>query len=326
MPVVITQNPQFPNQVGPNGTQAYVQQLGFRQMINQVCAWNPDLDPMWAGRFINDAMREVVDSYQWYALKVRGNINVPKVTTSGTCILTNGSNVVQGIGTAWTTALIGLQFRGGFQGPWRTVNSVNAIAQTLTIDTPYGGDTRTGGYQCQAVYATLGANIKYLLHSRNQNQGWPIEVNGNQETIDAWDTWRTSLGWTTYFATLPPTPDGQFQIEMWPTPYSAQVFPFEAYIQPPDMNLDTDSPPSFIRADVLVRRAIADAKLFGGRTSKYYDPVVASQKMKEFYTTLEQMQNASNMLDQQDCTWNYGSESGRVGFGPGSTFCQSHDC
>jgi hypothetical protein len=326
MPVVITQNPNFPMQVGPNGTQAYVQQLGFRQMINEVCLWNPDLDPMIAGRFINNALREVVDSYQWYALKVRGNINIPKVTTSGTCTLTNGSNTVQGIGTAWTNALIGLQFRGGFQGPWRTINNVNALAQTLTIDTPYGGATRTGGYQCQAVYATLGANIKYLLHSKNQNMGWPIEVNGNQETIDAWDTWRTSLGWTTYFATLPPTPDGQFQIEMWPTPYSAQVFPFEAYIQPPDMVLDTDSPPSFIRADVLVRRAIADAKIFGGRTSKYYDPTVSAQKMGEFRTTLEQMQNASNMLDQQDCTWDYGQENGRVGFGPGSTFCQNHDC
>jgi len=325
MPVVITQNPQFPYQVGPNGTQAYVQQLGFRQMINQVCAWNPDLDPMWAGRFINDAYREVIDSYQWYALKVRGNINIPKITTTGTCILTTGSNIVQGIGTAWTNSLIGFQFRGGFQGPWRTINNVNAITQQLTIDTPYGGATRTGGYQCQCVYAMLGANVKYLLHARNQNQGWPIEVNGNQETIDAWDVWRVSLGWTTYFATLPPTPDGQFQIEMWPTPYQPQVFPFEAYIQPPDMMLDNDSPVSFIRADVLVRRAIADAKLFGGRQSKYYDPLVAGQKMKEFYSTLEQMQNASNMLDQQDVTWRYGAEEGRVGFGPGSTWVQSHD-
>jgi hypothetical protein len=325
MPVVITQNPNFPMQVGPNGSQAYVQSLNFRQCINEVCLWNPDLDPMIAGRFINNALREVVDSYQWYALKVRGVINVPRITVSGTCTLTQGSNIVQGIGTAWTNTLIGLQFRGGFQGPWRTVNNVNALAQTLTIDTPYGGPTRTGGYQMAQVYATLGANVKYLLNAKNQNMGWPIEVNGNEETLDNWDTWRISFGWTTYFATMPPTPDGQFQIEMWPTPYSAQVFPFQAYIQPPDMVLDTDSPPSFIRADVLVRRAIADAKIFGGRTSKYYDPTVSAQKMGEFRTTLEQMQNASNMLDQTDVTWSYGGESGQGG-GQGSTWQQNHDC
>ena len=325
MPVVITSNPNFPLQVGPNGSQAYVQQLTFRQCINQVCQWNADLDPMVAGRFINDAYREVIDSYQWYALKVRGNINVPTIVTQGICTVTNGSNLVTGVGTGWTNALIGLQFRSGFSGPWQTIFNVNAITQTLTIDTPYGGATRSGGFQIQQVFATLGANIKYLLLASNQNQGWPIEVNGNEETLNAWDVWRTSLGWTTYFATLPPTPDGQFQIEMWPTPYQAQVFPYQAYIQPPDMQLDSDSPVSFIRADVLVRRAIADAKLFGGRGSKYYDPIVAQQKLKEFNSTLEQMQNASNMLDQQDVTWMYGAENGRVGFGPGSTFVQSHD-
>jgi hypothetical protein len=281
---------------------------------------------MVAGRFINDAYREVIDSYQWYALKVRGNINVPTITTQGTCTVTNGSNIVSGVGTGWTNALIGLQFRAGFSFPWATIFNVNPIAQTLTLDTPYGGATAANqGFQIQQVYATLGANIKYLLWANNSQQGWPIEVNGNVGALNAWDVWRISLGWTTYFATRAPTPDGQFQIEMWPTPYQAQVFPFEAYIQPPDMTLDNDSPVSFIRADVLVRRAIADAKLFGGRQSKYYDPLVAQQKMKEFYTTLEQMQNASNMLDQQDVTWDYGQEDGRVGFGPGSTWAQSHD-
>jgi len=325
MPVVIHSNPNFPLQVGPNGSQAYVQQLVFRQCITEVCQWNPDLDPMIAARFINNALREVVDRRVWYALKVRGNINIPTITTTGTCTVTNSSNLVAGIGTNWTTALIGSQFRSGFSGPWRTIFNVDPINQILTIDTPYGGKTRQSGYQVQQVYATLGANIKYLLLAKNQNQGWPIEVNGNQETLDAWDVWRISLGWTTYFATLPPTPDGQFQIEMWPTPYQAQVFPFEAYIQPPDMQLDSDSPPSFIRADLLVTRAIVDAKLFGGRGSKYYDPTVASMKSQEFAAKLEAMENADNMLDQQDVTWLFGQEEGRVGFGPGSTWVQSHD-
>ena len=54
MPVVLS-NPLFPYQVGPNGSQAYVQQLNYRQMISEVCLWNPDLDPMMAGRFINNA-------------------------------------------------------------------------------------------------------------------------------------------------------------------------------------------------------------------------------------------------------------------------------
>jgi hypothetical protein len=323
MPVVIYSNPQFPNQVGPNGAQAYVQELGFRQCINQVCAWNPDLDPMWAGRFINQAYREVIDRRLWYALKVRGNINVPTITTQGTCTVTNNSNIVQGIGTNWTTALIGLQFRAGFSYPWQTIFNVNATAQTLTIDTPYGGATATGGYQVQQAYCTLGANIKYLLWANNCQQGWPIIVNENVESLNRWDVWRISLGWTKYFANRAPTPDGQFQIEFWPTPFQAQVFNFEAYIQPPDMELDADSPVSFIRSDVLITRAIVDAKLFGGRQSKYYDPLVAQMKMKEFDVKLEAMENADNGLCQMDVTYDYGEDSS--GFGDGSIYAQSHD-
>jgi hypothetical protein len=325
MPVVITQNPAFPSQVGPNGTQAFVQQLNFRQIINEICAWNPNMDSMWAGRTANNWYRRIINKRQWYALKVRGNINIPTITTQGTCTITNGSNVVQGIGTNWTNNLIGFQFRAGFTFPWATINNVNATLQQLTIDTPFGGNTITGGFQIQSVYITMGANVTYLLWAVNQQQGWPMEVNVPVETINSFDPWRQSLGWSTILATRPPTPSGVFQVEVWPTPYQAQVFPFEAYTQPADMALDIDSPASFINADLIVTRSIADALLFGGRSSKYYDPTTAAAKVMQYKEDLEAMENADNALDQRDVSWDYGQENGRVGFGPGSTFCQSHD-
>lgn len=329
MPVIFA-NPAFPLQIGWNGSQAYTQQLNYRQMLSEVCMWNPDLDPMMAGRFLNNAQREVVDRRQWYGLKVRGNIEVPTIPTqTGTATVTNGSNIVQGIGTTWASAgpnsVVGFQFRSSFSGPWQTIVSINNATQQMTIDTPYGLPTRTGGFQIQQVYMTLGANIKYLLFAANSQQGWPIECNVPAETLNTWDVWRISLGWTTVFATRAPTPDGQYQIEMWPTPFQAQVFPFEAYTQPPDMVLDQDCPPPFIRADVLVSRAVADAKVFSGRGSKYYDPTVAAGKMKEFNDKMDNMENADDMLDQRSVTWDYGFENGRVGFGPGSFYGQTHD-
>ena len=326
MPVVIVQNPLYPNQVSWNPASAPVTtQLNFREMINEICQWNPNVDPMIAGRWVNNYIRKIVDMRTWYGLKLRGVINIPQIYQQGTVTTTNGSNIVQGIGTAWTTSFIGTQFRPGFSFPWSTINNVDVANQRLTLDTQYGGQTMTGGYQIQQVYTTLGANIKYLLWALNQQQGWPMEVNVPVQTINTWDPWRQSLGWSTIFATRPPTPDGQFQIEMWPTPYSTQVFPFEAYMQPPDLVKDADTPPPFIRSDVIVGRAIADAKLFGGRGDKYYDPNVAMAKIREFNEAIEQMSNADNMLDQQDVTWMYGFEHGRVGFGPGSFYAQTHD-
>lgn len=326
MPVVITQNPNFPMQVGWNpATQAPTTQLDFRRILNEVCLWNPNVDPMVAGRWANNYLRQIVDLRNWYGLKLRGNVNIPTITTSGTCTVTNGSNTVQGIGTAWTNALIGFQFRAGFTFPWSTINNVNALAQTLTLDTPFGGRTITGGFQIQSVYITLGSNIKAISWAVNQQQGWPLEVNVPVETINVFDPWRQSLGWSTIWATRPPTPQGSYQIEVWPTPYQAQVFPFEAHMQAPDMVLDTDCPPPFIRSDLIVTRCIADALVFGGRSSKYYDPSTAGMKLAQFNKDIEAMENADNQMDQRDVSWDFGFEDGRVGFGPGSVYAQSHD-
>lgn len=328
MPVVFG-NPQFKYQYGPNGTQAYVQQLDFGQMLREVTQWNPNVDSNVAGRWINNYYRNIIRKRQWYALKLRGSINVPTIMTQGQCTVTNNSNTVQGIGTAWAangpTAIVGLQFRAGFSYPWATITSVDNLNQRLTIDIPYGGQTQTGGYQVQEVYTTLGANIRYLLWANNQQQGWPIEVNTDVRQINVWDVWRFSLGWTKYFANRAPTPDGQLQIELWPTPFQAQVFPFEAYSQPQDMVLDSDSPASFIDADVIVTRAIADALRFGGPKSPYYDATTAAQKVGEYKEALESMENTDNMLDQQDVTWDYGYEDGNGAYGEGSIFAQSHD-
>lgn len=324
MPVIF-QNPEFPNQVGPNGNKAYVQQLSFRQMINEVVWANPDLDIMRAARIVNNAYREIIDKRSWYALKIRGVINIPNTINGGQAQVTQGSNLVQGIGTAWTIGLVGQQFRVGFTFPYQTINKVDATNQILTVDTPFGGRTQIGGYNIIEAYVTIGANVKNILWAVNQQQGWPIEVNVPVQTINTWDVWRQSLGWSTVFATRPPTPDGQFQMEIWPTPYQQQVFPFEAYIQPPDMEDDSNSPASFIRADLIVCRSVAEAKMVGPRNSQYYDPAYANMKMAQYKTMLEDMENRDNGLDQQDVTWDYGFEDGRVGFGPGSTWGQSHD-
>lgn len=324
MPVIFA-NPQFPLQAGPNGQQAYVQQLNFRQMINQVCNWNKEVDLEWAGRLINDAYREVVQRRNWYGLKVRGSINVPSAIFGGQASVTQNSNIVQGIGTEWTPALVGQQFRVGFTYPYQTIYAVNQSRQQLTVDIPFGGNTQIGGYTISAAYQTMGANFVRFDWAVNQQQGWPMEVNVPVPTVNTWDVWRQSLGWSTILATRAPTADGQYQIEVWPTPYQLQVFPFEGWIQPADMQLDTDSPVAFIRADLLVKKALSVAMLFGGRTSKYYDPTAAQKFEAEYNRSLESMENQDNALDQQDVTWDYGFEDGRIGFGPGSTYAQSHD-
>jgi len=330
MPVVFS-NPQFPNQVGASPfSQAYSVQSNFRAMIQEVCGWNSEVDPMYAGRMINNIYRWIIDMREWYGLKIRGQIAAPNIYQTGQCTATAGSSTVQGIGTAWDSSLIGQQWRIGFTYTWSTITNVDPVGQVLTIDLPFVGPTQTTGYMILQAYYAIGPNIKRMLWAVNQQQGWAMHVNVPQECLEAWDTWRQQIGWSTHISTMPPTPDGQYQVEIWPNPFSFQQFPFQAYIQPPDMVADTDSPVSFIRSDVLVSRAIQQALLFRPKQNKYYDLAsalaIAREKKDEFKEGLQSMMSADNELDQRDVTWDYeNTDPGDISPGYGATFRQSHD-
>lgn len=312
MPVIFS-NPAFPNQVSASQTnQAYSVQSNFGTMLREVTNWNPNVDSEVAGRMINNRMRQIIDRRSWYATKVRGVASVPNIQTSGICTVTYNSNTVQGIGTAWTPALVGLQFRQTFTQPYQTITAVNPTLQTLTLDTPYPGPSFSGAYYILEVYITFGGNVKRLLWASNALFGWPIEIGVKVQELEARDQWRASMGWATTMATRPPTPDGQFQVEVWPSPYAAQTFPFEAYTEPPNMVLDTDSPQAWIRSDVLVTGAIADALLYRPKQNTYYDPMtavtVAGGKDAQFQKDLLEMENADEGLEQQAVQWDYNAE------------------
>lgn len=316
-------NPLFPNQYGFNGAQPYTTQLNFRQMIGEVQLWNPDADPLLIGRWINNNYRKIIERRNWYGLMVRGQVSTPQMTSAGTATITNGSALVSGQGTGWTAALIGQQFRVGFTNPFQTIVDVNPTTQVLELDMPYGAQSLTStGYQIAQVWVTLGANIRYILDAVNQQQGWRMQTNVPQQSLNEIDTWRTSVGWSYLFSALPPTPDGQLQVEIYPTPFFLQVFPYLAYTQPPNMVADADSPVMFIRSDVLVSMTIGDALVFRGKQNKYYDPTVAQAKKAEAEMELQKMERNDDGMYPQDSVWNYGQEYGQGGMG--SLFSQNH--
>jgi len=322
MPIV-PGNPQFPNQYGFNGSQPYTTQSNYRQMIGEVQLWNPDADPLLIGRWINNNYRKIIERRYWYGLLTRGQITTPQVTSTGTATVVNGSNLVQGVGTSWTSAVIGQQFRIGFTNPFQTVVDVDETAQVLQLDIPIGSQSLTNtGYQICQAWVTLGANVRYILDAVNQQQGWRMQTNVPQQTLNEVDTWRTSVGWSYILSAREPTPDGQLQVEIYPTPFFLQVFPYLAYTQPPNLVNDTDSPVAFIRSDVLVSMTIADALMFRGKQNKYYDPQVAGIKKQEAEIELQKMERTDDGMYPQDSVWNYGEEYGQFGYG--SLFSQNH--
>lgn len=329
MPVVFT-NPQFSYQVGSNpANQSYSTQLNLRQMMGELTRWNQNLDPTDAARIINNRYRQVVRRREWYGLKVRGVASVPAVTQNGLVTVTQGSQTVTGTSTTFTTALIGQQFRTSFIQDFQTITAVNVGTQTLTLDTPYPGTSGSSGYMITQTYLTFGANIDRFEWAKNQLFGWPMEVNVPVEVINFKDTWRQQLGWATVFATRAPTPDGQFQVECWPSPFSPQIFPFEAWTQPADMVLDTDCPVAWISSDIIVTGGIADALMHNPRKNPGFSEQaciqVAGEKEKQFQRDLAEAENKDEGLSQQAVSWDFGQEDGPVGIGTGSTWSQMHE-
>ena len=231
MPVVPPSYVQIAGQVTQT-TQSPTTQMNLRQMIGSVLQWNPDCPPPLVSQFITNSYRRILDSRLWYGLMTRGQISVPTVYSTGTATFTLGSNLIQGIGTAWTTSMVGMQIRCGFNTGYYNVSAVNPTLQQITVDLPWGNPTASAGYQLLQTWVTLGPNIKLVLEMVNQRQGWRLLCNLPQAALNEWDTWRTTTGWTQILANKEPNAAGWPMYELWPAPTFQQTFPFLAYVQP----------------------------------------------------------------------------------------------
>lgn len=298
-------------------------QASFRKMVGEVIQWNPDVPVQMAQKFIQNSYRKICDCRLWYGMMVRGQVAVPDVYTTGTVTITSGSAIVTGVGTAWDQAFVGRQFRVGFTTGWMKIASVES-ATSMTLDLAWGNPTQAAvGYQIVQCWVTLGANIKMVLEMVNQRQGYRLRVNQPQAVGNVYDTWRTQTGWTTMLLSKEPTSDGKPQYELYPSPTSAQVFPFLAYIQPPDLddNLNT-FPITSMRSDVIVLKAVADALVFRGKNSKFYDPTTAQAKLREYVFEIEQMARMDDNLYPKDLIWEYWNYPYAQG---GANWRQEHD-
>lgn len=301
-------------------------QYTFREMVGQVMQSNPDAPALMVQRWVQNAYRRIIDRRNWYGLLVLGQCVVPNVYTRGNVALTIGSQSVQGTGTSWTADMVGRQFRSGFMTPFSTITEVDVTNQVLTLNLPWGGPTNSSsGYSIFQNIVSLGSNIKRVFQMVNQRQGYALLLNVPQDILNIYDTWRTYTGWTYLLANYSPSPTGDPQFELYPIPTFQQAFPFMAYTQPPDLSADNDYPASFIRGDIIIDMAMADALMYRGKSNKYYDPNEAKRRSDRAAYQIEQLALADNNLYQGASGGFQFNYRFGAGLGPaGANFAQSH--
>lgn len=296
MPTPPAFNSTVPWQVLPNGVQQFVQQMNFGQMIGQVTAWNPDCEaqaPIW----INEAVKKVLDRRTWFGLFTKGQIVVPQATTAGQAIVELGNNLVTGVNTTWTQAVVGQQFRIGYNNPIYTITDVDTVGQVLHLELAWGATGGTFGYWIVQNYVNFGPNIKYLKNIVNMQLGRRMWVHANQDWMNAVDPWRQNQNWPWAVAPLPLSPEGNYLAELYPASWIQQAFPFLAYTIPPKLVNDLDTLPAYMRCDVIILEPIAKALTWRGpKKNPYYDPTTAKEKRQEFREEVMWMESQDENL------------------------------
>ena len=299
------------NQIGPlsTGPQPYVNQQNFGQMTGECNSYNPGMSASLVQNFINNALREYYDRRMWYGLMVKGQIVAPGYYSTGTVSLTYGSATVYGSNTNWAATLGGApiiqqQLRVGFTAPIYNIIACDPVAQTLTLEMPWGNPTlSTSGYFITQYYYSF-PNIKYFYSIKNLQLMYRLWTNVPQNLLENWDPSRLQLMYPRVVATMPPDVNGNYQVELWPAPNIQQALPYLAYAQPPNLVNDSDQLPPYIRADVVKQKAIADVLMYRPKANVAYSEsvavTIAEAKRKEFEAGLFSAAQADEALFRQD--------------------------
>lgn len=268
---------------------------------------NPDQDISDIQIKINSIVRKIYDRRTWYGLMIRGQIATTGFTIGGTVNITQGSQTVTGTGTSWTGALVGRQFRLGYNTPPYTITAIDEFNQVMTIEMPWAGVSYTGaGYFVAQYYYSPGPNIKYIHTAKNLIMAWRLRLDYNQQSLDTIDPWRINTFSPMALAQMPPDANGAYMVELWPVPSIVQSLPFIAAVQPPNLEDDSDSLPPYIRTDIVTKFAIADAKVYRGpKWNKYYDAQESQRLRQEAEMELTFLAKADEDLMRQNLIYEW---------------------
>jgi len=283
------------NQIVPNGQQPYANQMNFGQLLGRVNGYNPECSPSVVANLINNVVRRVYDrrSGRWYGLMTKGQIVTPGFYSTGIVSVILGSTMVTGTGTSFTPAMVGQQFRMNYTAP--IYNIVAFIDAThLQLELPWGNPTQSSsGYYITSYYYSF-PNVRVLYSVKNLQMYFRMATGVPQNLLENWDPSRLLMMFPYVVASMPPDASGNFQVELWPVPNVQQVYPYLAYIQPPNLVDDLDNLPAFIRGDIIELGAVAEVLLYKPKNNPAYSESMAMEMSKRFSGMFEaELQHAA---------------------------------
>lgn len=248
------------------------------------------------------------------------------LSTTSTTFKTKPAAVQSAAVTIWKSSLVRQQFRVNETAPWYTVKGVST-STSLKLNETWGGVTASAqSYSIFVGYVVFGNDCKFVHEVANLNRRYRLGLHMPQGAINAYDPQRSATESTYLLVDFVPDEIGRPQYELYPRPTSAQVFSCLYYRVTGVLSDDDDTPPPFIRSDVLVMGAISDALRYRPKTNTFYDAAtaltIARDKEAQFEREIGQMQRADDGIFMQNLQWQF-SQWPLGSYG--SDFMQSHD-
>ena len=220
------------------------------------------------------------------------------------------------------SSLMRRQFRVGTTTSFYGILGVSTPSK-LKLDLVWGHANfgPLSAYQIMQAYVSLEQNLRMVWSVVNNKQGWRLRLNMPQEVLNTYDTWRQTTGFVYMMADYVPDEIGRMQYELYPSPSMQQGFPYLAYMTPPILQNDEDTPPPVIPSHLLVEGAIADVLVWNPK-SAYYDPQTSAKFEKDFERDQASAALADDSIYMQNLQWAYS----RYPFTQhGANYWQSHD-
>lgn len=173
-------------------------------MDNYTSLWNrlllraPGVGAALAQDLVLDAYHQFCERREWSWLTKTGCLYPNSFLTPGTVSVVSNSPYVTGVGTSFTTSLIGNQFRtgGGGVSNYPTYTVVAVVSTTLLVlDKPWTGPSAAGtNYMLFQCYFPMPADFKSFYSVVNTTNNYKLWTGVTQAELDLCDPQRIQFG------------------------------------------------------------------------------------------------------------------------------------
>jgi hypothetical protein len=284
--------------------------------------------------WLDFAFRQTWDYKLWSWQRKRGQFIMNQAYTDCLVNVTQGNFTVEGVGTTFTSDMVSRQFRTGLNSPIYTIGEF-ADATHIDLTEAWGIATNTlQPYSIYNAYVTVPSDFQNFISVIDTLMNWQLTLNVTQEELNAWDAQRATTG-TAYNVSMfdydgefndPPLP----RYEIWPHQRSSYCYPFLYISRPPDLSDPGASLPRYIRGDVLIEMALAQAARWPGASkdspNPYFSLPLAMQHDVRGLDMLRDMARTDDEICENDVSYMSMSAMpfATVPWGD-SRFLQSHD-